>query len=607
MASTDSALISLNFAPGFHRESTRYTEEGKWYDGDKVRFRAGKPENMRGYVKRVATAFEGSARDLKTWSDNDTKKLAAFGTEKKFYVYDDTVGSNTDVTPIVSTTTFTSVFSTQSGSQLVEISSTDNNRKVGDFILISSSTTIGGNIVLGTSVYAVVSVSGVNDFYIQSSTTAAATSAAVGTGTGQFLLNTGSLAAIQGLGYGAGVYNAGTSTTGERAWNEPAETSNITFLPTQWSIDTWGEDLLLNRRGSQIFFWDRDAAATPQRAVVVTTSPTATNSILVSPNDRHVIAFGTTGFAAPYSPLRVRWSDQEDYTNWTPSVSSTSGEVDLTDGTRIVGAVRSRNQINIWTDKSLFGMTFVGAPFIFQFRQLGSNCGLIGPHACVDFDGRAFWMSQDNFYMFDGQVKNLYSTVRRYIYDNINPSQHDKVYAGVNSEFKEIIWLYPSKESTDCDSYVIYNPDENHWVYGTGKFTTFEDKNVFNNTITTSNDSFLYDNEPDDIFTADGDTITNFIESSDFDFEEGLDIMFIDRIIPDYTISTGTIEMFITTKQYPTGPEILKGPFVINQNTRKVDIRGRGRQARVKVSCNSNNTSWRWGSVRLSGSRDGRR
>jgi hypothetical protein len=209
--------------------------------------------------------------------------------------------------------------------------------------------------------------------------------------------------------------------------------------------------------------------------------------------------------------------------------------------------------------------------------------------------------------MFDGQVKNLYSTVRRYVYDNINQSQFDKVYAGVNSEFKEIVWLYPSKESTDCDSYVIYNPDENHWVYGTGKFTTFEDRNVFTNTITTSNDSFLYNNEPDGIFTADGETITNFIESSDFDFEEGLDIMFIDRIIPDYQINDGTIEMFITTKQYPTGPETLKGPFTINADTRKVDIRGRGRQARVRVSCNSNNTSWRWGSVRLSGARDGRR
>ena len=607
MASTDSALISLNFAPGFHRESTRYTEEGKWYDGDKVRFRAGKPENMRGYVKKVATPFDGNARDLKTWSDNDTKKLAAFGTEQKFYLYDDNVGSNTDITPIVSAVTFTSVFSTSVGSQLIRVSSTTNRRDVGDFILISSTTTIGGNIVLGTSVYAVVSVSGANDFFVQTSTTAAATSVDAGLGQGQFLLETGSLTAIQGVGYGAGVYNAGVSTTGERAWNKPAAESGITFLPTQWSIDTWGEDLLLNRRGGRIYFWDRDAAATPQRAVVVSTSPTVTNSILVSPNDRHVIAFGTTGFAADFSPLRVRWSDQEDYANWTPSVSSTSGEVDLTDGTRIVGAVRSRNQINIWTEKSLFGMSFVGAPFIFQFRQLGSNCGLIGPHACVDFDGRAFWMSQDNFYMFDGQVKNLYATVRRYVYDNINPSQFDKVYAGVNSEFKEIVWLYASKESTDCDSYVIYNPDENHWVYGTGKFTTFEDRNIFTNTITTGNDSYLYDNEPDNTFTGDGATIPSFIESSDFDFEEGLDIMFIDRIIPDYTINDGDIEMFITTKQYPTGPEVEKGPFIINKSTRKVDMRGRGRQARVRVSTNSNDLSWRWGSVRLSGARDGRR
>ena len=230
MASTDSALISLNFAPGFHRESTRYTEEGKWYDGDKVRFRAGKPENMRGYVRKVATPFDGNARDLKTWSDNDTKKLAAFGTEQKFYLYDDNVGSNTDITPIVSAVTFTSVFSTSVGSQLIRVSSTTNRRDVGDFILISSTTTIGGNIVLGTSVYAVVSVSGANDFFVQTSTTAAATSVDAGLGQGQFLLETGSLTAIQGVGYGAGVYNAGVSTTGERAWNKPAAESGITFL-----------------------------------------------------------------------------------------------------------------------------------------------------------------------------------------------------------------------------------------------------------------------------------------------------------------------------------------------------------------------------------------
>jgi hypothetical protein len=348
-------------------------------------------------------------------------------------------------------------------------------------------------------------------------------------------------------------------------------------------------------------------AASPSRAVVVTTSPAQSNSILVSPNDRHVVALGATGFAADYSPLRVRWSDQEDYTNWTPSVSSTSGEVELTDGTRIIGGVRSRNQINIWTDKSMYGMTYVGNPFIFQFRQLGTNCGLLGQHACVDYDGRAFWMSDDNFYSFDGQVRNLRSTVRRYVFDNINFNQLDKVYAGVNSEFKEIIWLYPSTQSTECDSYVIYNPEENHWVYGTCKWTTFKDRNVYDNTITTGSDSYLYDNEPVDIYTGDNETIPNFCESSDFDFEEGMDMIFIDKLIPDFEFNDGTIAIKITTKQYPTGPETVKGPYYINAGTRKVDLRARGRQARIRVSAASNNTYWRWGAVRISGQRDGNR
>jgi len=344
-----------------------------------------------------------------------------------------------------------------------------------------------------------------------------------------------------------------------------------------------------------------------QRAVVVTASPAQSNSILVSPNDRHVISLGATGFAAAYSPLRVRWSDQEDYTNWTPSVSSTSGEVELTDGTRIIGGVRSRNQINIWTDKSMYGMTYVGNPFVFQFRQLGTNCGLLGQHACVDYDGRAFWMSDDNFYSFDGQVRNLRSTVRRYVFDNINFNQLDKVYAGVNSEFKEIIWLYPSSQSIECDSYVIYNPEENHWVYGTCKWTTFKDRNVYDNTITTGSDSYLYDNEPVDIYTGDSETISNFCESSDFDVEEGMDMIFIDKIIPDFEFNDGTIAIKITTKQYPTGPETVKGPYYINAGTKKVDLRARGRQARVRVSAASNNTYWRWGAVRISGQRDGNR
>ena len=605
MASTDGTLLKLTYQPGFHRETTRYTEEGKWFDGDKVRFREGRPENIRGWSKRVTTPFDGTARDLLVWSDNQTERLAAFGTEQKLYAYEGT--DNVDITPIVTTTALVSAFSVASGSPLVNVSSAAHNREVLDWILISSTTTIGGNIVLGIDTYDVVSVADVNHYIISATQAASVTETSAGAGSQSFLIKSGEFIAIAGLGFGADVYNAGVSVTGVRAWNRPTSTSPFTFENAQWSLDNFGEDLLACRRGGQIYFWDRSDGATPQRATLVTASPANIRSILVSPNDRHVIALGSTGIDDTFSPLRVRWSDQEDFNNWTPSVSSTSGEVELTDGTRIIGGVRSRNQINIWTDKSMYGMTFVGNPFVFQFRQLGTNCGLLGQHACVDYDGRAFWMSDDNFYSFDGQVRNLRSTVRRYIFDDINFSQLDKVYAGVNSEFKEIIWLYPSAASEECDSYVIYNPEEDHWVYGTCKWTTFQDRSVFNNTITTGSDSYLFDNEPFNIFTGDGETIPNFVESSDFDFEDGMDIIFIDRIIPDFDMNDGTLAIKITTKQFPTGPETVKGPYYINSGTRKVDLRARGRQARVRVSAASNNGSWRWGAVRISGQRDGNR
>lgn len=610
MASTDSQLTKLNIQAGFHRETTRYAEEGRWYDGDKVRFREGRPENLRGWVKKTEDQFDGTGRKLKIYSDNDTERLAVWGTEKKLYVLD--AGTTYDITPIVSTETLTSAFNTTESEFLVRVSLVNHGRKIGDFVDISSTTTIGGNIVLSEStyggpVYEVVSVSGLNEFFVSSAIAASATEVSAGEGEGKFLLASGQGTAIQGLGYGAGPYNAGVSNAAVRGWNDAADSGGFTFQMTQWSLDNFGEDILANRRGGPIYIWDRDASVTPERATVVTASPTVTDFVIVSPNDRHVIGLGTTGFAAEYSPLRIRWSDQNDYTNWTPSVSSTSGELDLTDGTRLVGGVRSRNQINIWTDKSLYGMQYVGPPFTFQIRQLGSNCGLVGPHAAVDFAGRAFWMSDDNFYAFDGQVRNLRATIRRYVYDNINTTQFEKVYAGVNSEFKEIIWLYPSKNGTECDSYAIFNPEEEYWVYGTTKWTTFADKNVFDNTITTGSDGYVYDNEPNGIYTGDGVAIESYLESSDFDIGDGQQIMFVDKIVPDFTFNDGTLCFTITTKEYPSGAEITKGPYEINTNTKKIDLRARGRQARVRVSSCSDGISWRHGATRMSLQPDGER
>ena len=621
MTSSLSKNVKLNFTPGIRRESTQYAEEGSWYDTDRVRFREGKPENLRGYVKKLSTSFDGTGRDLKTWSDNDTIERASWGTEDKLYEFDN--GALYDITPIrgkssVGDNTLAIVtidgtnngFYTTAGSTRVSVSVSTHGAVTGDYVTFTSATTIGGSPgILLTGGTFQVSVLSNSQFSFDASTTAAASDSHVGTATAKFLLHTGTNVAIQGLGYGAGIYNAGTSTTGMRAWNQPASSSNITFRNTQWSIDNWGEDLVACRRGGRIYYFD-SSDTTPERATLISASPTATNYIVVSPNDRHLIALGTNEFGTGnYQPMLVRWSDQNDYNNFTPSVSSTSGENLLADGTEILGAVRSRNAINIWTDNSIWLMQFVGPPFTFKFQQMGTNCGLIGPHAGVDYDGRSVWMGRDNFYMFDGQVRNLDCTVRKYVFDRLNIDQSDKVYAGVNSEFKEVIWLYPSNEGAneECDSYVIWSPDENYWTYGTAIWTTWDDKVAFDNIITTGNNSYIFDNEPTDIFTGDGAALTSYIESADFDIEDGDVIMFMDRIIPDFEINDGNITMEVTGQSFPVNGATTKGPFSISKTTQKVDFRLRGRQARVRVSCDSQGTSWRYGSIRLAMQPDGRR
>lgn len=616
--STNSRLVKLNFKPGINRESTEYAEEGSWYNGDKVRFRQGRPENLRGYAKRVATPFDGTARDIITWSDNDAYKFASFGTEKKLYEYNN--DENIDITPIKEVSVGTNVlaivtidgtnngFYTVATETTIIVSVSSHGAATGDFVTFTSSTSIGGNQDLSGRTFN-VSVINSNRFHFETTVAAESTQNRVGTATLKYLLPTGTNIAITNLGYGADVYNAGASVTGVRAWNQPASASNIITRNTQWSLDTFGEDIIACRRGSRIFKWDTTIESTPDRAVIISASPSVNNYILVSPNDRHVVAFGSTEFGTgTFNPMLVRWSDQNNFNNFTPSVSSTSGENILTDGTEIVGAVRSRNAVNIWTDNSIWLMTFTGPPFVFSFQQGGTNCGLIGPHAAVDFDGVSIWMGKDNFYAFDGQVRNLDCTVRRYIFENFNRNAEDKVYAGINSEFKEIIWLYCSSEATEPDKYVIYNPLEKTWSFGTTTYTTYDDKDVFGNTITTDVSSYLIDNEPPQIFTANGQPQASFIESAAFDIEDGNEMMFMDRLIPDFTLNNGNLKFSIIAQNFPVNDAVTKGPFTITPATKKVDLRARGRQAIILVSSEgTGGTEWRYGSLRLSLQEDGLR
>ena len=720
-------LAKFDFRQGFNRETTQYAEGQSWYDGNRVRFRAGRPENMRGYEVRTSTTFDGSARDLIVWTDADSKARAIFGTPDKLYEHD---GDQIyDITPLQSSVTLANCFGTSSGTTRVCCSDAAHGRAIGDYVYFTSTAAIGSsNVSLSGNVYPITSIASGAVFTISVSANADSTESDAGSATFNYYIPTGSSVAAAGVGYTAAEYNATDptsvgiskiSTTGSstlvtvscaaahggvandtvifipvsaaahpvtvggnliltqssvgsvnvggpeftivsinstqiivsvntaasstenatsnlrttariypqvagsvaspyRAWNEPASASasGLVIKIAQWSLDNWGEDVISNKRGSNIFYFDTDASVTPTRATSITTSPISVNSIIVSPNDRHLIALGANEYAADatvsgtFNPMLVRWSDQDDRTNWVPSVSSTSGEVVLTDGTKIVGGVRARGAINIWTDNSLWLMEFVGPPFTFRFNQAGTNCGMIGPHAGVDYNGVTYWMGYDNFYRYTGQVELIPCTVRRYIFNDVNPSYYDKVYTGINSEFKEIIWLYASGDGTECDKYVIFNPEENYWVYGEMIFTTFADKEIFGNTITTgvtASGNNIYNNEPDSVFTANGETLVSYIESGDFDVADGNALMFMNKIIPDYALSGGKLRMKIITKQYPESTESVTKEFDVFNTTQKVNFRSRGRQAKVRVSCASNNASWRWGSIRLGLQGDGGR
>ncbi len=698
--STLSQTKKLNFRPGIHRESTQYAEQGSWYDGNRVRFRDKKPENIRGWDVKTSGSILGTGRDLITWQDNITQQHIAIGTEKALYLYQGTKTFN--ITPVRASVSLTNAFGTQANNVRVCVSDTGHGLASGDFAVFTSS-----SVATDFSFNAMfpVSVINANVYAFDASTSAPDTNTAAGEATVQYLIPTAASIGITGTGYGAAEYNAqvftsvvltsvinvvaatvavsitspshnleiddfvyfttattvggnilltdstfggpifqvvsaedannftinslvnaaGTSsgvglataqflvdvstTAGFRTWNSPAVSSAISFVPANWQLDTFGEILLSNKRGMGLNQWFPTSGGTA-RAFPVTNAPVSINSFVVSPNDRHVICFGCSTVAGVKDPLLVRWSDQNDYTNWTPSISSTSGENTLSGGTEIVQGIRSRNQIAILTDHVLYGMRFTGPPFIFSFTELGTGCGGVSQHGGTDMDGTPVWMGFNNFFAFDGRVRRLDCTVRRHIFSDINRSEMNKIYAGVNSEFKEITWLYPSADSTECNRYVSWSMEENYWVYGEAIWTTWSDRGVYDNVVNTGTSvgvTRIYDNEIPNTFTGKGLKIDSFIESADFGIGDGNEMLFVDRLIPDIEINNGQVSFTIQTKEFPNGQLKTKGPFNLTQNIETVRFRSRGRQARIKIENDATGTEWRYGDLRLDIQEDGLR
>jgi hypothetical protein len=593
------ALQSINFPAGIQKENTNYSSEGSWFDSDKIRFKSGRPERVGGWVKKLAETLDGVGRSVLVWRANNGTINTVYGTHRKLYV--EQGGALNDITPLRKTINpaASNTLSSTSSSKTITVTDTSHGGNTGDYVTLSGFT-MGSSGLSTTEVNAnhAMTVLTINTYTI-TVTTAATGTASFGSTAGilQYEISIGNVDEEFEYGWGTGTWGAGT-------WGTPRATSTIKLNPRIWSLDTFGEDLIVSYGESKLYTWDF-SGGTGNRATVVANAPTQNNTVLVSNPDRHVVIFGSHD-GTEFDALLVRWSSQENSTDWTASATNTAGSQRLSGGSKIVGARRAQGQVLIWTDTDLHSMQFTGPPFTFGFQQIASQCGAAGPNSMVITNSVAYWIGQHNFYVYDGSVKALPSPVRRFVFDDLNLQQRSKIVAGLNQEFQEVWWFYPSALSTENDRYVIFNYTENAWSVGTINRTAWVDREVYNLPIGIKSTGQVYDHESGD--SDDGSAISAFIESAEFDLGEGDELFFMNRIIPDITQETGTLDITFSTKLYPHDSATTYGPFTISNSTEKVDTRVRARQMSIKFASNSaTGDRWRIGTPRIDIKPSGRR
>ena len=588
--------VRLDFQPGIVSNSTQYATEGGWFDGDKVRFYGGKPRAIGGWINvngvQSSATYDGITRGLHSWTDYTGNSYVAIGTHKRLQVWD---RSQTfiDITPIRLTQALTNNFNTSSGSAEVLISATGHGGSNNDIIAIVSATiSIGNTIVLssaGTSTEYTAIVSSAN--IVRVCVVSAATSTlAGGGGTAQLVwyLPVGRQHNQLGTGWGAGAY-------GVSSWGTERGSGVLQILRT-WSLDTWGQTLVAAPKGGSLYQWGLN---TNSRASVITAAPSIIDYMFVSPEDQHLICLGTHDTGGTYNPLLVRWCSQANLNDWATSATNTAGSKTLSGKGKLISGIRTPNQMLLFTDNALYAMTFIGPPLTFGFSFLGDGCGLVAPHAAVVVDGRVYWMSQESFFMYDGGIVPLTCPVRDKVFGMINAQQKTKVWAARNSRFHEVLFFYQSTDATEIDRYVSFNYIDNAWAYGTLARTAWIDQDILSNPVAAGTDGKLYYHESG--VSADGGPLSNFIESGFIDIKDGTDIMFVDRFIPDFNVTTGQTNITLKFAKYPNSTPVQK-TFTTNAQTLSKGVRGRGRHMAIRVSSNG---AWIYGSPRVRVKTDG--
>jgi len=612
-------LTQLNFQPGIDTENTPTGAEGRWIDGDKIRFRKGLPQKIGGWIKFSEAYYVGVGRALEQWFALNGSRYEALGTDRKVYTF--ASGTNQDITPIRETAALVNAISTTTSSDIITITDVNHGAIQGDFVTLSSVSIDVGGIVAATldAEYEILSIANVDAYTIQSSATANANTGPTANCTATYQLNIGPDEQTFGYGWNSGAYSAGT-------WGTPRTTSNVTIDARLWSINNWGEDLIITQKDGGTYEWDLSGGMSSNRATAIANAPTASTLSIISTETRHVVCMGTEttiGDISTQDKMFIRWSDQENYNYWTPNVTNSAGSQRIAGGSEIRCARPAKGTILVWTDTTMQSMSFIGPPFIFGFRQLGNDCGAVGLNSAMVIDDVAYWMSDGQFFRYAGSVQEIPCPVLNHVFENINKTQYSQVYAAQNSNFSEVIWYYCSSSSDQCDRYVIYNYLENSWYFGTMNRSTYQDNGVELNplateylansnvtTISTINGltpgrSLIYAQESG--VNADGAALSAYIQSGDGDIADGETFSFINKIIPDFQNQTGNTIITLSVKDYPNDLATVGEVLTVNDTTRFVNTRIRGRQSNIKIQNNDIGDNWRFGTLRVNIKQDGKR
>jgi hypothetical protein len=629
-------LAKFQLRPGINREITNYSNEGGWFDGDKIRFRFGFPEKIGGWVRNDSSSFLNVCRALHPWVTLSNEQYIGLGTTAKYYI--ERGGGYNDITPIRATTAAGDVtFAATDGSYQIEVTDTAHGAVQGDFVTFSGAVSLGGVITASVlnQEYQIVDVVDGDTYTIEARTAGtsissitvdgelaptyvAANSSDSGDGgaavVGTYQINSGLDTAVLGAGWGVGGWSRGAWGS---ASNEPIVTNQLRL----WSHDNFGEDLLFNVRDGGIYYWDSSSGLTSRGVALsslagANTTPTIAKQVLVSDRDRHIIAFGCDGETSigTQDPLLIRFSSQESLTTWNALPTNTAGELRLGSGSEIICAVETRQQILVFTDTTLYAMQFLGPPFTFGVAPISENITIRSPNAAVAVDDTVFWMGQSEFYIYSGAVQRLPCTVRDYVFDDFNVDQSMKVVSGLNAAFGEVWWFYPSASSETNNRYVVYNYVEQAWYYGTIARTAWEDRGIVDNPIAAGLDGHLYRHEIgfDDGSTNPASAITAFIQSSPLDLEDGQQFMFISRLLPDLsflnsTAASPTATFTTAVRNFQQGNFTSTSTNTFTTSTEQFFLRLRGRQMTIKTESTGAGVTWRLGTQRYDLRPDGRR